>query len=183
MLSHTTLGPLGRVRSDVTNDDQISNDDLLENAARYAEDFGAGGLATAPRRRLAVLSCMDSRIDLFSLLGLEQGEAHVIRNAGGLATEDAIRSLALSQTLLDTREIFVIQHTQCGLNAPSDDVLRERMRKRAGDAPHWPLGAFADVEENVRQSLQRLRSSPYLVSSSVRAFVYDVETGKLNEVE
>ena len=162
--------------------EELNNDDLLEHAARYAEGFSHGDLPTAPRRRLAVLSCMDSRIDLFALLGLGHGEAHVIRNAGGLATDDAIRSLALSQTLLDTREVFVIQHTQCGLNAPSDGVLRERMRKRAGDAPPWPLGAFADVEENIRTSLQRIRSSPYLVSPRARGFVYHVETGKLTEV-
>jgi carbonic anhydrase len=163
-------------------DDRIDNDDLLANAQQYSSRFELGQLPTAPKRRLAVLSCMDSRLDLFALLGLEQGEAHIIRNAGGIVTDDVIRSLALSQTMLDTREILVIQHTQCGLNAPSDEVLRERMRKRAGDAPDWPLGAFADVEENVRRSLERIRSSRYLVEPAARGFVYHVESGKLTEV-
>jgi carbonic anhydrase len=158
-------------------------DDLLRNAETFAERFHDGSLPTRPRRRLAVVCCMDSRIDLFKLLGLEIGEAHVIRNAGGIATDDVIRSLAISQVALETREVVVIQHTQCGLLGADEEDLRERITAAAGAAPEGRLGAFQDVEENVRDSVARIKRSGCLVSDdAVRGFVYEVETGRLREV-
>ncbi len=158
-------------------------DDLIRNAERYALSFDQGGLSAEPRRRLAVVACMDARIDLFAILGLKNGEAHVIRNAGGIVTDDVIRSLALSQVALGTREVMVIQHTRCGLHGVDEDEMRERIRAAAGSAPEGPLGAFDDVDESVRRSIERLRRSGCLVSAeAVRGFVYDVETGRLREV-
>jgi carbonic anhydrase len=158
-----------------------ANDDLITNAGRHPERFTAD-LPAKPRRRLAVLSCMDARIDVAALLGLAEGDAHVIRNAGGLATDDALRSLALSQALLDTREVFVIQHTRCGMQG-DEEALRERLRAAAGAAPDGPLGAFADVDENVRETVARIRDSGCLVdTTNVRGFVFQVEDGRLREV-
>ena len=163
--------------------DQPSHvDDLLRNAERYAAVFTAGELPVPPALRLAIVCCMDSRIDLFNLLGLHLGEAHVIRNAGGLVTDDALRSLTLSQALLGTREIMVIQHTGCGLNG-DEDTLRGRVAEATGAEPPGPLGAFSDVDESVRDQLELLRSTPHLVGgTSARGFVYEVETGQLREV-
>lgn len=158
-------------------------DGLLRSAERYERVFTAGDLPVAPALRLAVVACMDSRIDLFSLLGLHLGEAHVIRNAGGLVTEDVLRSLTLSRALLGTREIVVIQHTGCGLHGDEDE-LRGRVAEATGSEPPWPLGAFADVEASVRRQLEILGSSPQLVGSDrARGFVYEVETGRLREVD
>ncbi len=135
-----------------------------------------------PARKLAVVTCMDARIDVYRLLGLEIGDAHVIRNAGGLVTEDALRSLALSQALLGTREVMVIQHTGCGLNGDEAD-LRKGVVEASGAEPPSPLGAFADVDDSVRRQLEILRSTPYLVESeSARGYVYDLESGDLREV-
>jgi carbonic anhydrase len=157
-------------------------DDLLRNAERYARVFTAGELPVPPALKLAIVACMDSRIDLFALLGLHLGEAHVIRNAGGLVTEDVRRSLALSQALLGTRDIMVIQHTGCGLHG-DEETLRRRVAEATGTEPPGPLGAFADVEASVREQLAILRSTPYLVGAeSARGFVYEVETGGLREV-
>ena len=157
-------------------------DDLLRNADRYSRVFTAGDLATPPALKLAIVSCMDSRIDLFSLLGLHLGEAHVIRNAGGLVTEDVLRSLALSQALLGTRELVVIQHTGCGLHG-DERVLREQVVAATGAEPPEPLGAFADVDASVRRQIELLRAAPQLVSgAAARGFVYEVETGRLREV-
>lgn len=157
-------------------------DDLLASARRYARGFTAGELSVAPALRLAVVACMDSRIDLFAVLGLRLGEAHVIRNAGGLVTDDVLRSLTLSQSLLDTREIMVIQHTGCGLHG-EEDALRERVAAACGVEPPWPLGAFSDVEVSVRRQLEVLRDAPSLVGGgAARGFVYEVETGRLQEV-
>jgi carbonic anhydrase len=150
-------------------------DDLLRNAERYANVFTAGALPTPPALRLAVVSCMDSRIDLFALLGLHLGEAHMIRNAGGIVTDDVLRSLKLSQALLGTREVMVIQHTRCGLHGDEDE-LRTQVEKHIGEAP-GPLHAFTDVDESVRASLARLDGL-----GTARGFVYDVETGRLREV-
>ncbi len=159
-----------------------SLDELLRNADRYSRVFTAGELPTPPALRLAVVSCMDSRIDLFALLGLHLGEAHVIRNAGGLVTDDALRSLMLSQALLGTREVLVIQHTGCGLHG-DEAQLRERVVAVTGAEPPWPLGAFADVEESVRRQLDLLAATPLLVDgAAARGFVYEVETGRLREV-
>ena len=157
-------------------------DDLLRNAERYARVFTAGDLPVAPALKLAIVACMDSRIDLFRLLGLHLGEAHVIRNAGGLVTEDTLRSLTLSQALLGTREVMVIQHTGCGLHG-EEERLRERVAEATGADPPWRLGAFDDVEASVRRQLQILRSTPHLVGvDRARGFVYEVETGRLRQV-
>ena len=160
-----------------------ATDELFSNARRYADGFSDGGLPTAPARRLAIVSCMDSRIDLFALLGLKNGEAHVIRNAGGIVTDDVIRSLALSQVALGTREVMVIQHTRCGLHGVDEDEMKSKMESEAGSAPEGPLGAFDDIDASVRRSVQTLRDSGCLMSEDhVRGFVYDVETGELREV-
>lgn len=158
-------------------------DDLLRNAERYAGVFTAGQLPVAPALELAIVTCMDSRIDLFRILGLHLGEAHVIRNAGGLATTDVLRSLTLSQSLLGTREIMLIQHTGCGLHGDEDRV-RGRVREATGADPPWALGAFEDIEASVRAQLEILRSAtPHLIGgASARGFVYEVETGRLREV-
>lgn len=157
-------------------------DGLLHSAERYERVFNGGSLPVQPALALAVVSCMDSRIDLFALLGLHLGEAHVIRNAGGLVTEDVLRSLTLSQSLLKTREIVVIQHTGCGLHG-EEDALRARVADATGVEPPWPLGAFGDVEQSVRDQLEILRSAPGLVGGDdARGFVYEVETGRLREI-
>ena len=157
-------------------------DDLLRNAERYARVFTAGELAVPPALGLAIVACMDSRIDLFALLGLHLGEAHMIRNAGGLITDDVLRSLLLSQSLLGTREIMVIQHTGCGLCGTEED-LRARVAAATGAEPLSPLGAFDDVEASVRRQLAVLRAAPQLIAGeTARGFVYEVESGRLREV-
>lgn len=157
-------------------------DELLHNADRYSRDFSGGDLPGTPALGLAVVSCMDSRIDLSALLGLRLGEAHVIRNAGGLVTDDVLRSLTLSQALLHTREIVVIQHTGCGLHG-NEHELRGRVAEATGTEPPWPLGAFEDIAASVRRQLEILRSTPHLIGrEAVRGFVYEVETGQLREV-
>jgi carbonic anhydrase len=158
-------------------------DDMLALAASRAEQLAAPGLSSRPRQKVAVLACMDTRIDLFPMLGLERGDAHIIRNAGGLATDDAIRSLSASQRLLDTEEIEVVMHEGCGLHGASED---EFARKLAADGvlPTWRLGAFDDVETALRHTLTRLRSSPELPSrDKIRGFIFDPETGALRELE
>jgi carbonic anhydrase len=157
-------------------------DDLLRNAERYANVFTAGDLPTPPALRLAVVACMDSRIDLFALLGLHLGEAHMIRNAGGIVTDDVLRSLMLSQALLGTREIMLIQHTGCGLSGEEDD-LRARVAEATGAEPPGPLHTFTDVDASVHRQLATLRETPHLVGGdTARGFVYEVETGRLREV-
>ena len=157
-------------------------DDLLSNAQRHARVFTAGDLPVPPALKLTIVAYMDSRIDPFKLLGLHLGEAHVIRNAGGLVTDDVLRSLTLSQALLGTREIMVVQHTGCGLHG-EEERLRERVAGATGAEPPWPLGAFADVDSSVRRQLAILRSAPHLVAGErARGFVYEVETGRLREV-
>ena len=157
-------------------------DDLLRNAERYHRVFTAGDLPVPPALQLAIVTCMDSRIDLFALLGLHLGEAHVIRNAGGLITDDALRSLMLSQTLLGTREIMVVQHTQCGLNGDEEE-LRSRIVEATGSEPPGPLHTFTDVDASVRRQLTKLRDTPHLVGGdTARGFVYEVESGQLREV-
>jgi carbonic anhydrase len=159
-----------------------SVDDLLAHAQSQAAAVAAGDLPAPPALKLAIVTCMDSRIDLFALLGLGLGQAHVIRNAGGLITDDVLRSLTLSQTLLGTRDVMVIQHTGCGLHGSEDD-LRHRVAAAAGKEPPWPLGAFADIEASVRAQLAVLRDCDHLLGGdSARGFVYEVETGRLREV-
>jgi carbonic anhydrase len=159
-------------------------DALLHHAERYAERFdpAAAGPA-APARRVAVLACMDARIDPAALLGLRAGDAHVIRNAGGVVTDDAIRSLAISQRKLGTEEVVVIQHTGCGLMSFDDDEFARELERDAGERPGWAAGTFADLEANLRASVARIRESRFLPRTDrVRGFVYDVESGALREV-
>ncbi len=157
-------------------------DEMLDVAAARAEQLAAPGLSPRPRRQVAVLACMDTRIDLFPMLGLERGDAHIIRNAGGLATEDAIRSLSASQRLLGTREIVVVMHEGCGLHGASEDEFAQALAAD-GALPTWRLGAFEDVEEALRQSLARLRASRELVAREhIRGFIFDPENGSLREV-
>jgi carbonic anhydrase len=158
-------------------------DEMLAAAAARSEELAAPGLDPRPRRKVAVLACMDTRIDLFPMLGIARGDAHIIRNAGGLVTDDAIRSLSASQRLLGTEEIVVVMHDGCGLHGASEDQFAEML---AGDGvlPTWRLGAFDDVEDTLRGSLARLRSAPELTARDhVRGFVFNPETGELREVD
>jgi carbonic anhydrase len=158
-------------------------DDMLAAAASRADELAAPGLSPRPRRKVAVLSCMDTRIDLYPMLGIERGDAHIIRNAGGLVTDDALRSLSVSQRLLGTDEIVVVMHRGCGLHGASEDDFRQML---AGDGvlPTWRLGAFDDIESTLRHSLARLRSSPELPHRDhIRGFIFDPETGALLEVD
>jgi carbonic anhydrase len=158
-------------------------DEMLETAASHADELAAPNLSPRPRRKVAVLACMDTRIDLFPMLGLRRGDAHIIRNAGGLVTDDALRSLSVSQRLLGTEEIVVVMHEGCGLHGASEDDFRQML---AGDGvlPTWRLGAFDDVEATLRHSLQRLRTSPELPNRDhIRGFVFDPEDGSLREVD
>ena len=157
-------------------------DEMLEVAAGRPDELAAPGLSPRPRRRVAVLSCMDTRIDLFPMLGLQRGDAHIIRNAGGLATEDAIRSLSVSQRLLGTEDIVVVMHEGCGLHGASEDEFAQALAAD-GALPTWRLGAFANVEATLRDSLARLRASPELPHRDhVRGFIFDPEDGSLREV-
>jgi len=158
-------------------------DEMLETAAERAEELAAPGLDPRPRRRVAVLACMDTRIDLFPMLGLERGDAHIIRNAGGLVTDDALRSLTASQRLLGTEEIVVVMHDGCGLHGASEDEFGQALADD-GVLPNWRLGAFDDVEATLRASLTRLRTSSELPArDQIRGFVFDPETGAVREVE
>src|SRR5687767_9471185 len=157
-------------------------DEMLTHAAGHAEDLAAPGLSPRPERKVAVLSCMDTRIDLFPMLGLERGDAHIIRNAGGLVTDDAIRSLSASQRLLGTEEIVVLMHHGCGLHGASEDQYAD-MLAADGVLPTWRLGAFDDIEATLSGSLTRLRSSPELPHRDhIRGFIFDPEDGSLREV-
>jgi carbonic anhydrase len=157
-------------------------DEYLANNASYAASF-EGPLPLPPSRHIAVLACMDARLDVYRILGIKDGEAHVIRNAGGAVTDDEIRSLAISQRLLGTREIVLIHHTDCGMLTFTDDAFKQGIEKETGLRPPWSAEAFPDVEEDVRQSLRRVRTSPFVpYTDSVRGFVFDVATGLLNEV-
>ena len=158
-------------------------DGLLSNNRAFAEQFPHGEhLDIRPRRKLAVVACMDSRLDVFAALGLDQGEAHVLRNAGGVITDDMIRSLAVSQMRLGTREILLIHHTDCGMEKVTDDGFRAELQELSGMAPSFAIESFTDLDENVRQSIRRIRNSPFIPHrDKVRGFVYDVDTGALRE--
>ena len=159
-------------------------DDLLANNARYASERFAGMRPLRPARAMAIVACMDSRMDLFEMLGLASGDAHVLRNAGGVITDDVIRSLVLSQRAMGTRTIVLIHHTDCGLSKVSEDELREQLEAETGFRPTWAFDAFRDPFEDVRQSIRRLRANPFVVhAEDIRGFVYEVETGRLHEVE
>jgi carbonic anhydrase len=158
-------------------------DDMLKAASERADELAAPGASSRPRRKVAVLSCMDARIDLFAMLGLERGDAHIIRNAGGLVTDDALRSVSASQRMLGTEEVVVVMHEGCGLNGASEDEFAEALAAD-GAQPAWRLGAFDDVDEALRAGLERLRTSPELIArGQIRGFVFDPETGGLREVE
>jgi carbonic anhydrase len=158
-------------------------DELLQHAARYADGFGLGDLPMRPAKGLAVVACMDARLNPFALLGLEIGDAHVIRNAGGVVTDDVIRSLAMSQRLLGTDEIVLIHHTQCGMLSFDDAAFRRGLQQETRIEPGWAVDGFDDLEEDVRRSIARIKSSPFIPNTDeVRGFVYDVKTGRLDEV-
>ena len=157
--------------------------DLLANGERYVDGFDRGSLPMPPAKRVAVLACMDARINPYGLLGLSEGDAHVIRNAGGVVTDDAIRSLAISQRLLGTEEIILIHHSDCGMLTFKDDDFRRQIQEDTGIKPAWAAEAFDDPEEDVRQSIARIKASAFIPKKDhVRGFVYDVKTGRLNEV-
>jgi carbonic anhydrase len=159
-------------------------DELLRNATSYAESFDKADLALPPARRIAIVACMDARLNPHALLGLEEGDAHVIRNAGGVITDDEIRSLAISQRLLGTEEIMLIHHTDCGMLTFTDDELRRQIQDETGVKPAWAAEAFDDLEEDVRQSIARIEASPFIPrKDAIRGFVYEVETGRVREVE
>jgi len=158
-------------------------DELLRNAEQYAASFDKGDLPLPPAKKVAVLACMDARLNPYGILGLEEGDAHVIRNAGGVVTDDEIRSLSISQRLLGTEEIILIHHTDCGMLTFTDDEFRKQVQKETGIKPEWPCEAFDDLDEDVRQSIARIKASPFIPrKDSVRGFVYDVKTGRLREV-
>jgi carbonic anhydrase len=161
-----------------------TTDDLLAHNQTYAESFVAGGLAAPPARRAAVVTCMDARMNVYALLGLTEGDCHVIRNAGGVVTDDAIRSLAISQRLLGTEEVILIHHTQCGMLGFRDDDFKASIEQDTGIRPPWAAEAFPDLDADVRQSIARVKASPFLPhKESVRGFVYDVSTGRLKEID
>ncbi len=161
-----------------------TTDELLGNVEAYTASFGdKADLPMPPGRKVAIVACMDARLNPYGLLGLEEGDAHVIRNAGGVVTDDEIRSLAISQRLLGTEEIILIHHTDCGMLTFTDDEFKASIHEDTGIKPEWAAEAFSDLDADVRQSLKRIHASPFIPNKdSVRGFVYEVETGKLREV-
>jgi carbonic anhydrase len=160
-----------------------ATDELLANNAEYAQKFDKGGLPLPPAKKVAIIACMDARVMPALILGLKEGEAHVIRNAGGVVTDDEIRSLAISQRLLGTEEIILIHHTDCGMLTFTDDDFKRQVQDDTGIKPEWAAEAFGDLDEDVRQSIARIKASPFIPrKDSVRGFVYEVETGRLREV-
>jgi carbonic anhydrase len=160
-----------------------ATDELIANAESYAANFDKGDLPLPPAKGVAVIACMDARLNIYGILGLEEGEAHVIRNAGGVVTDDEIRSVAISQRLLGTSEIILIHHTDCGMLTFTDDDFKRQIQDETGVKPEWAAEAFPDLDEDVRQSIARIKASPFIPrKESVRGFVYEVESGKLREV-
>jgi carbonic anhydrase len=158
-------------------------DELLANNERYAASFDKGDLPLPPDKKVAVVACMDARLNPYAVLGLEEGDAHIIRNAGGVVTDDEIRSLAISQRLLATEEIILIHHTDCGMLTFHDDDFKAQVQADTGIKPEWAAEAFDDLDEDVRQSIARIKASPFIPKKdSIRGFVYEVETGRLREV-
>ena len=159
-------------------------DELLKHNAGYAQTWDHGHLPVEPRRKLAVVACMDSRMNIFEMLGLGPGEAHIIRNAGGVITDDVTRSLCVSQRYLGTREIILLHHTDCGLQKVHEDEFRHELERELGVKPVWLLESFDDPFLDTKQSLRRIQISPFvLYKDNVRGFVYDVDTGLLHEVQ
>ena len=160
-----------------------TTDELLRNNERYANSFDQGDLPMPPAKQIAIVTCMDARLSPYVMLGLSEGDAHVIRNAGGVITDDEIRSLMISQRLLGTREVMLIHHTDCGMLTFSDDEVKGQIQEEVGIKPLFALESFTDLEENVRQSIRRIETSPFIPhKDSVRGFIYEVETGRLREV-
>jgi carbonic anhydrase len=159
-----------------------TTDELVANAEAYANSFDKGDLPLPPARKIAVLACMDARLNPYGLLGLKEGDAHVIRNAGGVVTDDEIRSLAISQRLLGTEEIVLIHHTDCGMLTFTDDEFKRSVQDDVGIKPEWAAEAFGNLDEDVRQSIARIEASPFIPHKNVRGFVYDVHSGTLREV-
>ena len=160
-----------------------TTDELLSNNERYAESFDKGDLPMPPAKQVAIVTCMDARLSPYVMLGLSEGDAHVIRNAGGVITDDEVRSLVISQRLLGTREVMLIHHTDCGMLTFSDDEVRSQIQEEVGIKPLFALESFTDLEEDVRQSIRRIEASPFIPhKDSVRGFIYEVETGRLREV-
>ena len=157
-------------------------DEIVSANEQYGAAFAKGDLPMPPSRAFAVVTCMDARLDPAKFLGLAEGDAHVIRNAGGVVTDDAIRSLAISQRLLGTEEIVLIHHTDCGMLTFNDDDFKRTIQDETGVKPSWAAEAFSDLDEDVRQSIARIKASPFIPRKNVRGFVYEVETGKLREV-
>ena len=158
-------------------------DELLENNAEFTRNFSNGDLPMPPGKGLAVVACMDARLNVYALLGLQEGEAHVIRNAGGVVSDDALRSLVISQRLLGTREVILIHHTDCGMLTFTDDQVKADIEADVGLRPHFALEAFSDLERDIRQSIARIKHSPFVPhKDSIRGFIYDVRTGALQEV-
>jgi len=159
-----------------------STDELLSNNSNYAAGFTKGELPLPPAKKVAVLACMDARLDPAKALGLQEGDAHVIRNAGGVASEDALRSLVISQRLLGTEEIILVHHTDCGMETFTDDAVKEQIRADTGLRPSFALEAFPKVDDDVKQTAARIRANPFVPKKNIRGFVYEVETGRLREV-
>jgi len=160
-----------------------ATDELLCNNAAYVAAFASGELPMPPGKQVAVLACMDAHLNVYDMLGLHEGDAHVIRNAGGVVTDDAIHSLVISQRLLGTREIVLVHHTDCGMLTFHDDEVKAAIEADSGLRPSFALEAFPDVEQDVRQSIARIKASPFIPhTDQVRGFAYDVATGRLNEV-
>ncbi|CAN5497878.1 carbonic anhydrase [soil metagenome] len=160
-----------------------STDELLENAKNYEANFDNADLPLPPGKKVAVVACMDARLTPYGVLGLKEGEAHVIRNAGGVVDDDAIRSLAISQNLLGTEEIILIHHTDCGMLTFTDEEFAQKLEDETGSKPEWSAHAFADLEGDVRSGIEKIKSSPFIPNTdSVRGFVFDVHTCALNEV-
>jgi len=159
-------------------------DEYLDNNSAYAAEFSAGDLPIPPKDELAVVACMDARLDVLALLGLDKGDAHIIRNAGGVVTDDVIRSLMISQRLLGTREIMLVHHTDCGMLKFTDAELGKTIEEETGTRPDFSIQSFSNLEENVRESIARIQASPFIPHKQViRGFVYEVETGSLREVK
>jgi carbonic anhydrase len=159
-----------------------ATDELLQNAEAYAVGFDKGELPSAPGRKVAIVACMDARLNVYGLLGLREGDAHLISNAGGVITDDEIRSLSISQRLLGTEEIILIHHTDCGMLTFTDDDFKRSLLEDTGIKPAWAVEAFGDLDEDVRQSIARIIASPFIPRKNVRGFVYQVEDGHLREV-
>ena len=158
-------------------------DEVLRNNQQYASSFDKGDLGIGPAKKLAVVACMDARMQVSKMLGLKEGDAHIIRNAGGAITDDAIRSLVISQRLTGTEEIILIHHTNCGMTLFKDEELKSQIEKETGIRPEFAMETFPDLEEDVRQSIRRIKASPFIPKKDkIRGFVYDVKTGRLNEV-